>query len=223
LLVYFEPVDMDSIGRLAVPAARRALALDSTLADAHTALALAFCHSYAWGEARQEYLRAVALAPNDAEARIQYGRFLHYTGHQREAFAEFERARRLDPYSAVASGWYGHLMDLRGQHAEGIREMERALEIDSTSPPTLFMMTEAQVYGGHREAARRYAERLTHSVALPQWRVGAAALLARMGEGAHARAMLQQLAAEPRPLPQTPTMRAMLYAGLGDTTHLMDA
>ena len=84
-------------------------------------------------------------------------------------------------------------------------------------------MTEAQVYGGHRDAARRYADRLTHSVALPQWRVGAAALLARMGEGAHARAMLQQLAAEPRPLPQTPTMRAMLYAGLGDTTHLMDA
>jgi TolB-like protein/Flp pilus assembly protein TadD/predicted Ser/Thr protein kinase len=223
LLVYFEPVATDSIAGIAVPAARRALALDSTLATAHTALALAYCHVYSWREAEREYLRALALEPNDPEAHIQYGRFLHYTGRIREALPEFERARRLDPYSAVASGWYGHLLDLRGRPDEAIRELRRALEIDSTSPPTLVMISGAYLHAGNRAAAREYALALTRGVPLPLWNAETAALLAQMGDTGRARSLLRELDAQHPPQPQSLTIRLSLYAGLRDTAHLFES
>ena len=223
LLVYFEPASTDSLAGMAVPAARRALALDSTLADAHIALALAHEHAYAWQDAEREFRQALTLGPDEAEAHMQFGRFLHYSGRLREALPEFERARQLDPYSAVASGWTGHLLDLFGRTDEALRELRRALEIDSTSAPTIYMMSEAQYYAGHRDEARRYAESLTRNVGLAVWSVGAASLLAEMGEPARAREMLVVLARQQRPHRLTHTLQAMAAAALGDSAQLFAA
>lgn len=216
LLPYFESVNADSLGRRAIPAARRALAADSTLAEAHTALAMAYQHQYQWRLAEEWYRRAIAAEPPEADAHIQYGRFLFYTRTVREALPQFQRARGLDPNSAVASGWVGHLLDLSGRHEEAMVELRRALEIDSTSAPSLYMMAEAHLYAGRREEARVYAERILRAV--PQWRVPVATLLALLGDRERALATLR----ETESLPVT-FYAAGIHAGLGDSTGLFEA
>ena len=168
LLPYFERVNIDSVNRLATSAATGALARDSTIAEAHTALALAYQHQYRWKEAEAAYRRAVRAHPPDADAHIQYGRFLFYTRTVREALPYFERARELDPTSPVASGWVGHLLDLSGRVEEGLVHLRRALDIDSTNPPTLVFMAQAHQYAARPDSARYYTDRLAR--VWPGWR-----------------------------------------------------
>jgi TolB-like protein/Tfp pilus assembly protein PilF/tRNA A-37 threonylcarbamoyl transferase component Bud32 len=212
LLPYFEWVNADSLGRLAVPAARRALAMDSTLSEAHTALAMAYQHRYQWQMAEAAYRHAISVEPPDADAYIQYGRFLWYTRTAAEALPLFQRARELDPHSAVASGWLGRLLDYSGRHAEGMAEVRRALEIDSTVPPTLVMMASMHLRAGQHDSARAYAERLWR--VYPQWRSSAAAIFAELGDRARALAVAGDLEGTPRI-----RVNAGIYAALKDSTR----
>jgi serine/threonine-protein kinase len=222
LVAYFEPVNTDSIGRIAILAAHRALVLDSSLAEPHTALALTHWHKYQWRLAEVEHRKAIALDPNDPDGHIQYGRFLHYTGRLKEAQSEFERARQLDPYSAVASGWVGHLLDLRGHTTQGLLELRRALELDSTSPPMLAMTVQALQQAGRIDQAKRIAHALAERV--PQWRLGAIALLARLGEQGPAREAIRDIESGHPPFGAWLTSHgAFLYLAIGDSARALDA
>lgn len=53
--------------------ARRAVALDDTLAQGHLALAQVAVNSYNWPDAKNEFERALELNPGDAEAHHLYG------------------------------------------------------------------------------------------------------------------------------------------------------
>lgn len=215
LLPYFERINADSLGRMAIPAARRALDADSTIAEAHTALAMAYQHRYEWRAAEESYRRAIAAEPPDADAHIQYGRFLFYTRTVAEALPQFRRARELDPNSAVASGWVGHLLDLSGRHDEALAELRRALQIDSAVPPTLVFMAQAHLYAGRPDSARLYAERLWR--VWPNWRGGAASIWARLGDRDRA------LAALPEIEKRDPMGSFGIYAALGDSTRWFEA
>jgi Tfp pilus assembly protein PilF len=221
LLPYFSPVSAQSIRARAVAAANRALALDSTQAEAHTALALSHAHAYEWAAALKEHQRAISIDPTDAAARTQYGRHLHYMGREMEARAEFQRARAADPYDAVASGWLGHLLSLTNRHAEAVAELDRALEIDSDSaPPVLFMAVQANMVAGDTARAKAIAERLWARV--PQWRGPTAFLLAELGDRARAAAVARQIEATPLPGYGSASTASIIYVALGDTARALD-
>ena len=79
-------------------AALRAVALDSTLAEAHAALGnIQYFIDWNWGAAEQSLRRAIALNANDAVAHRWYSALLTIVGRYPEAIAEAERAERLDP------------------------------------------------------------------------------------------------------------------------------
>ncbi len=223
LLPYFSSVNAASIRDRAVTASNRALALDSTQAEAHTALALAYAHAYKWDAALKEHQRAIALDPNDAAARTQYGRHLHYTGHLMEAKAQFRQAREADPYDAVASGWLGHLLSLTNHNDDAIAELDRALEIDSDSaPPVLFMAVQANMVAGDTAKAKALVKRLWARV--PQWRGTTAFLLAELGDRATAATVARQIEANPRHgyMYVGTSTASIIYATLGDTAKALD-
>lgn len=95
-------------------AAKRALEIDPTLAEAHTALANSLaCFDWNWPEAEREFKRAIELNPNDSGARWRYGMFfLMLLGRSEEAIAEGKRAVELEPlnlnHGANLSGIYFH-------------------------------------------------------------------------------------------------------------------
>ncbi len=82
-------------------AAKKALQLDDTLAEAHTDLAIVhFWYDYDWGAADREFRRAIELKPNYAHAHEYYGWDLISVGRTEEGIQESKRAIELDPLSA---------------------------------------------------------------------------------------------------------------------------
>jgi len=82
---------------LAEAAARRALALDSTLALTHMVLGSVHRDRWQWAEADREYQRGMALAPGDPEIMDQYAQFLANVGDLSRALHWEKRAARLNP------------------------------------------------------------------------------------------------------------------------------
>jgi serine/threonine-protein kinase len=79
-------------------AATRAVALDSSLAEAHTMLAT-YLHVFEWNwqAAEREYRHAITLDPNEPTAHLWYGYMLEALGRFDEAIVERRRAIDLDP------------------------------------------------------------------------------------------------------------------------------
>ena len=91
--------------------ARRALALDEGLAEAHTSLAwVLFIHDWEWEAAGTHFLRAIALNPRYATARQWYGWLLIAMGRTDEAITQGRIALELDPASVSISRSLGWLL-----------------------------------------------------------------------------------------------------------------
>ena len=85
----------------ALDAASRALQLDESLSDAHSALAFVKGHyEYDWVSAEREYHRAIELDPNNPYGHFFYSNsFLSPFARHEEAIAEMKKAMELDPVS----------------------------------------------------------------------------------------------------------------------------
>ena len=140
-------------------AARRALALDSTLGPAYTVLANIHRDRLEWREAERAYHRALALAPNDPETVQQYGQFLFWSGQIDRAVPWLERARRLDPLAPIPAATAGTalLFSRRYDSAATMLRLASSLEPTLPLPYQWLMWTElnAKRYDSAAEAARR--------------------------------------------------------------------
>jgi len=115
-------------------AASRALELDETLAVTHVRMADALCFKdWNWAGAEREFLRALELDPESAEALWRYGVFLWSRLRNEEALARLQTALELDPFSLDANWFLGwvHLALGRLDDAEGVAR--RMLAMDSRS------------------------------------------------------------------------------------------
>jgi tetratricopeptide (TPR) repeat protein len=59
-----------------ISAARKALELDPTIAEAHGLLAVVYQEQWQWGDAEGEFKRVLELTPNDAGAHLAYAGWL---------------------------------------------------------------------------------------------------------------------------------------------------
>ena len=112
-------------------AAQRALALDDSLSQAHTCLALVkawFDWDFAGGE--HEFRRAISLNPNDAEAHRLYGDFLTAMGRFDAAIAEKRRAEQLDPLSLIATWDVARALFYASRYDEALDQSRKTLELD---------------------------------------------------------------------------------------------
>jgi TolB-like protein/Flp pilus assembly protein TadD len=112
-------------------AATRALAIDDTLAEAHTSLG--FCHlMYDWDfeRAEREFKRAIKLNPLYANAHDGYGFYLKATAQYEEAIRESRRAQKLDPLSLFATVSLAWAYYFARQFEQAIEQARKALEMD---------------------------------------------------------------------------------------------
>jgi eukaryotic-like serine/threonine-protein kinase len=94
--------------REAMPRARAAalaaLALDSTLAEAHGALGYVTAfYDWDWRRAEQELRESLALFSGSARPHQNYGYYLTVVGRFEEGLREFQRAHELDPLEGYIS------------------------------------------------------------------------------------------------------------------------
>jgi TolB-like protein/Flp pilus assembly protein TadD len=117
-------------------AARRAVALDPSVAEAHNALAMV-CLMGTWDkvEAEREFLRALELNPRYIQARDWYALFYLQgcEGRLEEGVAQARLALGSDPLSAYATSAFGFICNIAGRYAEGLQACEHAVELDSES------------------------------------------------------------------------------------------
>lgn len=113
-------------------AARKALEMDATLAEAHTSLGHAYFHEFNWLAADGGFRRAIALDPNYANSHYYYANYLICVGHKNEAIAEARCAQTLDPVSLPAGTNLASILSFAGHYTEAVEESLRVLEIDSS-------------------------------------------------------------------------------------------
>ncbi len=113
-------------------AATRAVELDDTLPEAHTALAGALQNEWNWDGAESQYKRTIELNSNYATARHWYSIYLSVVGRHEEAIAEARRALELDPLSLIIQANYGGRYLRSGRNQEAIQECQKALDMDAT-------------------------------------------------------------------------------------------
>ena len=113
-------------------AAKKALALDDTLAEAHTSLALVHAfYNWDWSAADREFQRALELNPGYARGHEWYGVYLATTGRVEEGAQELRRARELDPLSLSAS-FYSMLPFYFARQPD--RQMEQIRKVQEMDP-----------------------------------------------------------------------------------------
>jgi TolB-like protein/DNA-binding winged helix-turn-helix (wHTH) protein len=116
---------------LAEAAAKRALELDPTSAESHTALAYPENHyAWDWAAAEREYKTAIALNPSYSTAHLRYAELLSGVGRHDEAIAEIRRAQELDPLSLVVMSNVGRFLYHARRYDEAIAVLKRTLELD---------------------------------------------------------------------------------------------
>src|SRR5215813_13130981 len=117
----------------AIAAAKKALELDDTLAEAHTTLGMAiWFYEFNSVQANKEFQRAIELNPNYATGHQQYGNVtLAATGRFDEAIAEGKRAIELDPLSLIINVDLGTTYFFARRYDEAIAQQRKSLEMDS--------------------------------------------------------------------------------------------
>ncbi len=197
-------------------AARRALELDSTLAEPHATLG--YVHMYYdwdWSAAEREFRRAIAINPSYATAHEWYGLFLTAMGRYDEALRHERRAEELDPLSVAVAGTAAWVLNYSGRRDDAEREARIALRVDSGFElGQLYLGRILQAKGQLDSALAHYAA----TGRLRQWVVTISSVgyvYALQGRRSEAESILARMDSMSRHEYVTPLVIALVHAALG--------
>ena len=205
-------------------AALKALALDDTLAEAHTSLGAAK-ELYEWDftGAEREYRRAIELNPNYAVAHHRYAMFLTRMGRIEESQAEFRRALELDPLSLPINTDAARPFYRSGDYDRAIEQLRKAIEIDPNFPLAHRLLAHMYTGMGRYEEAIAEARKAAalsgptpQAGGPPQVSSQLAYIYAKAGRVREARQVLDELERSPKRRNDQLYAQALAYATLGD-------
>jgi len=138
-------------------AALKALELDNSLAEAHTALAsIKEDYDWDWKGAEASYERGIELSPGYMLAHAWYSNLLLELGRYPEALAQARIAQQLDPLSVLANDNLSAILFYAGENDQSIDQCRKTLEIDPTSSQA------------HRHLAQAYTQKQLYSEAIAE-------------------------------------------------------
>lgn len=206
-------------------AAQRAVNLDSSLAEAHTSLAmLSLMGTWDKTGAQREFLRALELNPKYVQARAWYAIFyLQFSeGRLEDGVAQAKLAVQSDPLSSYAHAIYGLACSNAGKQAEALRASRRAVELD---PESFLARTTLQAVlhtNGQLEESLAVGEVALAMSGRSSWSLARLALtLADMGKPADADAIYMEMMARARRQYVSPAMLVAAAAGASKATELI--
>ena len=122
-------------------AALKALAIDDTLAEAHTSLAFSrLLYDWDWQEAEKGFQRAIELNPNYPTAHHWYAYTLTSLGRMDEAIREIKRAQELDPLSLIIHSDVAQILFFAGRYDEATEQCRRTLDLDPNFGPAYWYL-----------------------------------------------------------------------------------
>ena len=206
-------------------AAQRAIELDETSAEAHTALALLLCFTDVnFPEAEKEFKRAIAINPNYATAHHWYGNSLLVAlGRFDEAISENQRAVELDPLSLIINADLGGTLTVARRYDQGIAQLRRTLALDERFGYAHWNLGQALYLKGESSAAIAEYEKARSLDDDPQILGLLGRAYADAGQRDKATELLRELEVRPKHEFVRGYIAALIYVGLGDKTKAIDS
>ena len=204
--------------------ARKAIALDETLAEAHTSLAwVTFIYDWDWVAAEREFNRAIELNPRYSTARQWHAWYLVAMGRFDDALAEGRAAIELDPLSVSIRRSMGWLQYYARDFDGALENLRRALAMNPTSEETHRLLglvyAQQELYD---EAAASFREAVVNSESDMLSYAGLGQVAALRGRTDEARAVIRELEERQRTRYVSPVALAMIQLGLGEVDAAFD-
>jgi tetratricopeptide (TPR) repeat protein len=201
-------------------AAVRALALDETLAEAHTSLGRVLAvYDWDWTSAEKEYKRAIELNPRYAIAHQWYGGWFQVMGHPNEAIAERRLSQELDPLSPIVNFELGLAFYYARDYDQAIEQFKKTLELDQNFPPAQQFLPAAYEQKGMNSEAMAGFKKAIPLLGGGEWafaRGGLGRIYAVLGKKSEALEVLDELKHLSAQEYVPATSLAIVYTGLGD-------
>ena len=202
LPIYAGTAPKDDVSK-ALAAARKAVELDSNLAEAHTSLGNALGMNVQYKLAEQEFRRALELNPNYATAHQWLAECLFSQGRFPESLAENERAHELDPLSLIINASYASSLSGVGRYDDAVKQAHKTIDLDPDLVP------------GHEILGQIYEERGKLDEAIAEYRKANAleSTPANFAMLAHAYAKTGRVAETRKILDKLTDLSAQQYVG----------
>jgi len=213
--------------QLARAAARKAIQLDDSLAEAHTSLAAILADDdWDFPAAEREFQRAIELNPNYATAHQWYAESLSYEGRFDEAAKEIREAQELDPLSLVMNVAAGVILIRAQKYDQAIVELRKAIDLDEDFLIAYYELRHAYEYKSMFPEAITESEAAAVAQGVPTERAARDAAVLRQayadrGERGYWNACVRQAqenisSGKAANLAESSVRMASLYARLGD-------
>jgi TolB-like protein/Tfp pilus assembly protein PilF len=204
-------------------AAKKALEIDGSLSEAHTALACTHMLEWDWAGAGREFRQAIQLDPSLATGNpCHYAEYLMAVGEPGKAISELERAQEIQPLSLILRVILGWVYYGSRYYDRAVRQHQKLLAFDSH-----FALT-------HVCLAMDYSQKRWYRAAIEQCRKakfsgGTRDVLralgyayAKAGEKDRARQILKESRELTRDSCSTQYAFATVYAALGEKDAAFD-
>ena len=224
LLNVYNVTSADDSYPKAEAASRKALSINESLAEAHTALGfVTYRYHLKWAEAEEHFKKAIALNPNYATGHQWYASYLAASGRLNEAVVEAKAAHDLEPFSLTIYSDYIRGLYYADRLDEAREESLKLLEMDPSFARAhyeLGLVLEEE--GKLEEAINEFKLGLKQ---LPDNVLGLTALghaQARAGKRAEAVKVIGRLKELSKRQYVSPFQTAVIYAGMDERKLALD-
>ena len=115
--------------------AKRAIEIDDSLGEAHASFAYVNLYSWNWAESEKEFLRAIELSPDYANAHRWYHEYLITQGRVDEATLTLKKAYELEPLSLIVNyNLANHYCQDKLDPESAIEFAKRVVDLDPNFP-----------------------------------------------------------------------------------------
>ena len=196
-------------------AAKRALAIDDQLAEAHALLGAGLGdYDWDWAGGEREFQTALQLNPNSPLAHFYYAHFLRQEGKIEESIREGRQAANLDPVSAQATFIFAQSLYEGRRYDEAVSQLRKTLDLEPRFWPAHLYLGKTFAEKGQLQEAVEELKKAGDFTAEPYATIGY--IYARMGRAADARKVIADLQEQSKKRYVAPSNFAKIYIGLGD-------
>jgi serine/threonine-protein kinase len=205
--------------------ARKAIAVDDSLAEAHASLAWSlFIYDWDWKGAAREFRRAIELDPRYAAAHQWYAFELASQGKFDEALLQAHTAQENDPASVSVRRSLGYCYLYARKYEQARYHLDRAIAMNPTAEESYRIQGLILTLEKHFPAAERV---LREALALaPECgtytKVTLGYSLAAAGDPSYARQIAAELEEKKKTDYVSPVELAIIYIALGDKEKALD-
>jgi len=215
----------EAVYQQAKAAALAALERDSTLAEAHIALArVKQLFEWDWSGAEAEFQRGIALNPNATYAWLTYANYLMSMGRFERVVTITRQVLERDPLSAFAYIHLGWALEHLGRDGEALEQYRTLLAL-APDWHAYLRFAEYHVMRGELDEALRNAvkaESLLGPTGPPAWLAQIAYTYAKTNRRADALRILGALRVRAAREYVPPVVPAFIYVGLGEKQKSLD-